>query len=208
MNTFALLLASAAAVAVGQTAGDGLKLVPSEPIETVIKPRSNPAQSPPPQAQGRRLEIKPPSDPIYIVEEQEWDGEDWRTYRRPKVDAFSRDAGNVAIQSYDLISYFENLPEKGKKEFSVEHGGVTWRFASDDHRRQFLSDPARYLPEYGGFCAYSIGHGFPASARPEVFAVVGGKLYLFFDPAVRTVWQQEQRSSITKADRNWPKLHR
>ena len=147
MNTLALLLTSAAAVAAGQTVGDGLKLVPSEPIETVIKRQSTSAQSAPPQAQGRRLEIKPPSDPIYIVEEREWDGDEWRTYRLPKVDAFSRDAGNVAIQSYDPISYFENLPEKGKKEFSVEHGGVTWRFASEDHRRQFLSDPTRYLPD-------------------------------------------------------------
>jgi YHS domain-containing protein len=222
--TFRLTILTAAACAAtlaGQVVGPDtekrgapLKLVPSEPLS---EPRF-PKQTEPPKATSAAtggvrpaiLSLKPVGDPIYLVEEPavESDRDKWRTYQRPKVDRVSKDGEGVAIQGYDVLSYFEKRAEKGREEFSVEYGGINWYFASSDHRDQFRQDPERFLPEYGGFCAYSVGRGYPATADPRVYIVEGRKLYLFFDRAVQTVWAQDQRHLITSANRYWPQLHR
>jgi len=196
------------------TRGAPLKLVPSEPLS---EPRF-PKQIEPPKTAGTPaggvrpaiLNLNPAGDPIYLIEEPavESGRDKWRTYQRPKVDRFSKDGEGVAMQGYDVLSYLEKRTEKGQREFSIEYGGINWYFANSDHRDQFRQDPERFLPEYGGFCAYSVGRGYPVTADPRAFIVEGRKLYLFFDKAVQTVWEQDQRHLITSADRYWPQLHR
>ncbi|MBI2686618.1 MAG: hypothetical protein HYX27_09905 [Acidobacteria bacterium] len=187
--------------------GGKLKLVPAEPLrEPAIPPRATrPAE---PVNRPSTLSLKPPSDPIFLVEESVDTAGEWRTYRRPKVDAFSRNADGVALDGYDMISYREQAPLKGSKAFAFESGGVIWWFSSAAHRDLFKSDINRFVPEYGGFCAYSIGKGYPATADPQAYSVDGDKLYLFFDRVALKVWEADRRLSISKADRNWPKLHR
>jgi hypothetical protein len=131
-----------------------------------------------------------------------------RTYQRRKVDAVSHDREGIAIQGYDVLSYLDRKPAKGRKEYSTEHGGAVWLFATADNRDAFRRDPGRYLPQYGGFCAYSVSVGSPAHADPRVFAVSGGKLFLFFDSAVRLVWEQDRDYSVAEANTRWPGLHR
>jgi YHS domain-containing protein len=131
-----------------------------------------------------------------------------RTYQRPKVDRFSRDGEGIALHGYDVVSYQEKRAEKGTAEWVAEYGGIRWRFTSERHREEFQKHPESYLPEYGGFCAYSVGRGYPATADPRAFVVDRGKLYLFFDRAVQAVWEQDRARLVDAADRNWPKLHR
>ena len=147
---------------------------------------------------------------MYLVEEPQRDAghKEWRTYSRPKVEQFSRDGEGIAVHGYDVVSYLGKQAEAGKKDLSVEYGGTTWLFATVEHRDLFINNPERYLPAYGGFCAYSVGSGYPATADPRVFTIDGGNLYLFFDKAVRVVWEQDQNRLIEHADQNWPKLHR
>lgn len=206
---------------VTQQPGARLVLAPSEPLTEprFPKPKTETAKSPASVGAASReqrvrpaiLDLKPAGDPIYLVEEPEADADhdQWLTYRRPKVEKFSRDGEGVAVQGYDVVTYYlDERADKGKKEFSVEHGGTIWRFTTAEHRSLFTRDPERYLPAYGGFCAYSVGKGYPATADPRVFTIDGGKLYLFFDKAVRAVWEQDQSRLVGKADQNWPKLHR
>jgi len=188
-----------------QPRGKPLVLVESDPLKDMRLPdRTDPPKTAP-AVRPAILVLKPAGDPIYISEESP---DNWRTYQRPKVDAFSRNGEGIAIQGYDVVSYLENRPELGSANFSADYGGVQWRFASQEHRMEFLKDPSSYVPQYGGFCAYSIGRGYPATADPRAFASVDGKLYLFFDKAVRTVWEQERQRLVAAADRNWPRIHR
>lgn len=201
--------------------GTRLKLVPSEPLTEPHFPKpagSEPARATQPvtgsapesKVRPAVLNLKPASDPIYLVEDSEPGPEEgqWRTFRRPKVDPVSRNAEGIALQGYDVISYFEKHPDRGRKEFSVEREGVTWLFSSSEHRRLFLEDPDRFVPQYGGFCAYSVAKGYPATADALAYEVDGSKLYLFYDKAVQTVWREDQRRLVVRAERNWPNLHR
>ena len=106
------------------------------------------------------------------------------------------------------MSYLGGRAERGTQGFSVRHGGTIWQFATAENGDLFSKNPERYLPAYGGSCAYSVGKGYPATADPRVFTIVGGRLYLFFDKAVQAVWEQDQDRLVRKADNNWPKLHR
>jgi YHS domain-containing protein len=202
----AVFILASLANANAQHTSAGPNIQPSDPIESLGRALLEKPQ--PSAVKPSRLEIKPSSDPIYVVQESRWDGNHWQTFQAPKVDQYSRNGDGIAIQGYDVMSYLEKRAEKGKEQLQTEFGGVLWRFASEDHKRQFLLDPARFVPAYGGFCAYSIGRGYPATADPEAFAVHRGRVYLFFDPAVRAVWEQDLDQWISKADLSWPKVHR
>ena len=116
-------------------------------------------------------------------------------------------AEGLAIRGYDPVAYFrEGGPRQGKPEFSVRHGGATWRFASAEHKALFEADPERYLPAYGGFCAYGTSRGYLVKIEPEAWSIVDGRLYLNYDLGVRETWTRRTKTYIARAEGNWPRL--
>ena len=115
--------------------------------------------------------------------------------------------GEGAIRGYDPVAYhLEKRPVKGLSEFSHAWNGARWRFASAANRDRFAADPARYAPQYGGYCAYGTAQGYKVSTDPEAFAVVGGKLYLNYSRPVQATWNRDRPGYIRQADRNWVEL--
>ena len=113
----------------------------------------------------------------------------------------------AAIRGYDAVAYFtENQPVKGSKEFVVEHLGARWMFASAENRQRFLDNPDKYMPQYGGYCAYAIAQNTTASSKPEYFTIVDDKLYLNYSKSVYRKWLKEKEDYIVDADENWPTL--
>jgi len=115
----------------------------------------------------------------------------------------------IAIRGYDPVAYFrESGPRLGKAEFSVSHGGATWRFANAENKAAFQAEPARYLPAYGGFCAYGTSRGYLVKIEPEAWSIVDGRLYLNYDLGVRKTWAGKPKTYIARADGNWPRLNK
>lgn len=115
--------------------------------------------------------------------------------------------GSLAVDGYDAVAYFtDGKPVEGSKQFTHEWNGATWRFASAAHRDLFTADPAKYAPQYGGYCAWAVSNNYTADADPEAWAIVDGKLYLNYDAKVQGKWQRDVPGNIAKADANWPKL--
>jgi hypothetical protein len=113
----------------------------------------------------------------------------------------------IAIRGYDPVAYFrDGGPRLGKPEFSVRHGDALWRFASAEHKALFEADPERYLPAYGGFCAYGTSRGYLVKIEPEAWSIVDGRLYLNYDLGVRDTWLVRTKTYIARADGNWPRL--
>lgn len=116
-------------------------------------------------------------------------------------------AEEVAIRGYDPVAYFrDGGPRPGKPEFSVSHGGATWRFANAEHKALFEADPQRYLPAYGGFCAYGTSRGYLVKIEPEAWSIVDGRLYLNYDLGVRKTWLGDTKKYIARAEVGWPNL--
>jgi YHS domain-containing protein len=113
----------------------------------------------------------------------------------------------VAIRGYDPVAYFrDGVPRLGRPEFSVRHGGATWHFASAEHKALFEADPRRYVPAYGGFCAYGTSRGYLVKIEPEAWSIVEGRLYLNYDLDVRKTWLGDTSKFIARANGNWPRL--
>lgn len=113
----------------------------------------------------------------------------------------------IAIRGYDPVAYFrDGGPRPGKPAFSLRHGGATWHFASAEHKALFEADPERYLPAYGGFCAYGTSRGYLVKIEPEAWSIVDGRLYLNYDLGVRDTWLARTRTYVARADGTWPRL--
>ncbi len=110
-----------------------------------------------------------------------------------------------AVHGYDVVAYFsEGKPVSGKDDFTAQHGGVTYRFASAANRDAFAADPARYAPQYGGFCAFGTAMGRKFDGDPTAWAIVDGKLYLNLNKDVQAKWKENVPGFIKGAENNWP----
>jgi YHS domain-containing protein len=115
------------------------------------------------------------------------------------------DTAGLAIQGYDPVAYFtEKKPVPGKAEFAATHEGAIYRFASAANRDAFVAAPAKYAPQYGGWCAYGVASGYKAKIEPDAWTVVDGKLYLNYSQSVRRTWSSDVPGYIRKGDANWP----
>ena len=87
----------------------------------------------------------------------------------------------IAIQGYDPVAYFtSNKAIKGSKDLAVVFEGVSYYFSSIENKEAFKKNPAKYEPQYGGWCAYAMGHdGSKVEIDPETFKIIDNKLYLY-----------------------------
>ncbi len=114
-------------------------------------------------------------------------------------------SNGVAISGYDPVAYFTaNKAVRGDPAFTAQYAGATYRFASAADRDLFTADPARYVPQFGGFCAYGTAEGHKAPIDPEAFTIVDGKLYLNYNKEVWATFRQDTAGYISKAGANWP----
>ncbi len=115
--------------------------------------------------------------------------------------------GNVALGGHDPVAYFRaGRPVPGSRDFTASHGGARYRFATAAYRDAFLADPARYLPQYGGYCAWAVAQGYTAPGDPKVWKIVNGRLYLNYDAEVGRRWEEDIPGHIRRADANWPEV--
>ncbi|KJY81808.1 YHS domain protein [Vibrio galatheae] len=115
---------------------------------------------------------------------------------------------NKALNGYDTVAYFtQGKPVKGNSQWQLEYKGADWYFSSQENLNKFKAAPEAYAPQYGGYCAWAISakNDF-ASADPNQWAIVDGKLYLNYDAEVKSWWDQDRAGHISAADKNWPAL--
>ena len=61
---------------------------------------------------------------------------------------------------YDPVSYFtDGKAVKGSEKYSYDWLGTPWHFATSEHREMFMSEPLKFAPQYGGYCAGEVVNG-------------------------------------------------
>jgi YHS domain-containing protein len=110
----------------------------------------------------------------------------------------------LALKGYDPVAYFtDGQPTKGADQYSFQWRGVMYRFASAEKLQRFKADPEKYLPQYGGYCAYAMSIDRIADIDPSKWAIVDGKLYLNNNLFSQTLWSLNKSGRIASADSNW-----
>jgi YHS domain-containing protein len=116
--------------------------------------------------------------------------------------------GGVAIMGYDPVAYFtDNRAVKGSEKYSYVWLGTPWHFASREHQDMFASEPIKYAPQYGGYCAGEVVAGsVTIDIDPNAFKIIDGKLYLIYDKPDADDFAAHAGDYVAKADANWPKV--
>ncbi len=113
----------------------------------------------------------------------------------------------VAIAGADPVAYFTmNKSVVGSADFTTDWNGVTWRFSSAENRDAFKADPAKYAPQFGGYCSTGTAFGKKIPIDPTKFKVIEGKLYLNSSAGSQAVFDKDTAGIIMKATGNWPKI--
>lgn len=113
----------------------------------------------------------------------------------------------VGVSGYDVVAYHaQGKAMRGSGYKTVAHKGITYLFSSDENKAAFEKNPERYLPAYGGYCAYGVSAGKKFYASPEVWKVVDGVLYLNLDEEIQKMWNEDVPGHIQNADKNWKKI--
>ena len=119
------------------------------------------------------------------------------------------DSEGVILYGYDAVAYCNRRePVKGNPGIESAYKGATYLFASTADKADFDKDPAKYAPQYGGFCAYGVLNGILSDihGNPDAFAVYKGKLYMCGDQGALRGFRSNIDSNIEKADTNWRQL--
>ncbi len=122
---------------------------------------------------------------------------------------YNTDDGFIA-EGYDVTEYFNNKAVEGKSNYTYKHDNVSYKFASQANLNKFKSNPTKFIPAYGGYCAYAIAKGKKVDIDPETFEIRDGKLYLFYNSwGSNTLkkWIKEGPNTLkVTADKNWDSL--
>jgi YHS domain-containing protein len=125
--------------------------------------------------------------------------------RSDSLDPVNKSSAGLALRGYDTVAYFtENNPVPGNEQYRHTWNGARWHFASEENRNAFVRNPERYAPQYGGYCAYAVSHGYTADGDPQVWKIVDRKLYLNYNREARELWEEDVPGNIAKGDGNWP----
>ncbi len=113
----------------------------------------------------------------------------------------------TGVSGYDVVSYQNaKKPLRGNGNYVAVHDGVNYLFANADNQKTFEANPAKYVPAYGGYCAFGASVGKKFIGDPEVWRIVDGKLYLNLDAGIQVQWLKDVPGRIKTADANWSKI--
>lgn len=129
------------------------------------------------------------------------------------------DKSGVALEGYDPVSYFRSDaskqgPLKGDAKFEVKQNDATYLFSSEANKQEFLKNPDKYAPAFGGWCAYAVAEKKEkVDVDTKSFLIQDGRLLLFYKGFLadtRDKWQNTKSKSPTsflkEADTNWPSV--
>lgn len=122
-----------------------------------------------------------------------------------KPPVYTAPFSQVAAGGYDVVAYFTaGRPVKGDPAFATDWRGVRWQFSSAANLAKFKASPAAYAPQYGGYCAWAVAHGYTAKGDPTQWRIVGGKLYLNYNADIQSQWVRDIPGYVRQGDANWP----
>ncbi len=128
-------------------------------------------------------------------------------YDENSTAAVNVDAQGVGLRGYDPVAYFTSgAPALGQAAFSASHAGVTYHFASAANLAAFKAQPAKYAPQFGGFCAMGVSLGRKLDGDPFAWTIDEGKLYVNVDKGVQKKYLEDVKGNNRRAVQTWPDI--
>lgn len=114
------------------------------------------------------------------------------------------DDKHLILFGHDVVSYFtDGRHAMGSPAHKSVHKGVTFRFASAEHKKLFDAAPGKYIPQFGGYCANGIVYGIPWGGDADAWRIIDGKLYIFGGAGSRDAFLVDERANLALAQKYW-----
>lgn len=114
----------------------------------------------------------------------------------------------VALEGYDPVAYFvSGSAHKADGSNSYSYEGLNWYFENSGNLASFKADPVKYVPVFGGFCAYELADEELVYSKPEFWHIHNGQVYLFSSEDAKDEWFRDIDAMIQKAQAQWEALH-
>ncbi len=111
---------------------------------------------------------------------------------------------NLMLKGHDPVSYFAlGKHSLGRADIKAEHDGVTYRFMSEANKAMFQKEPAKYIPQFGGYCANGMVYGIPWGGDADTWKMIDGKVYIFGGEGSRKYFLMDEKQNLALADRYW-----
>jgi YHS domain-containing protein len=113
----------------------------------------------------------------------------------------------IALSGFDPVAFFtDSKPVNGSPSIKSEYEGAIYFFVSEDHKKTFDANPAKYAPQFGGYCAFgvSVDALFPVDVTTA--QIYKDKLYVNLNPDIAAMFENDKDSGVAKANANWPGL--
>jgi hypothetical protein len=115
----------------------------------------------------------------------------------------------LAISGFDPLAYFvDHKALMGSPDLELKLDGTVWQFRNSGNMAAFAAHPDIYMPQFGGYDPVAIARGASVPGHPLFWAVVGQRLYLFYDAAARTAFLADPGGIIERAAHKWPEVAR
>lgn len=113
----------------------------------------------------------------------------------------------LAVHGVDVVTLLQNgNPVEGVAEHSTTFDGASYYFTSEANQKAFEAEPAKFLPQHGGFCSYGVSVGKKFDGDPDQYLIHDGKLYLFLNAATRTAFLEDVPGTAKTADDQWGQI--
>lgn len=124
--------------------------------------------------------------------------------RNPK---FASDEVGILLYGIDIVSIYNgSMKTHGRIRYSVAWNGGIWLFSNEENMNLFIENPMKYVPAYGGYCAFDMTRGVVIPAT-KLFHLHGRRLYMFNTNGRRQSWLENIPRHIAAADAKWDRLN-
>jgi YHS domain-containing protein len=111
---------------------------------------------------------------------------------------------HVMLDGHDVVAYFtQGRHAMGTVQHKSLHQGVSFYFASAEHKALFDAAPARFVPQFGGFCAGGIVYAIPWGGDANTWLIDDGKLYIFGGAGSRAAFELDRKANLALAHKYW-----
>ncbi|HBI15961.1 MAG TPA: YHS domain protein [Desulfobulbaceae bacterium] len=115
--------------------------------------------------------------------------------------------GKIALQGYDPVAFHAaGKPMKGNPAILTEYGGYKFVFASEENKTAFEKEPEKYLPAFGGYCAFGVSIGVLFPVEIDTWEIIDGHLVLQYTTEVKQMFEKDKSKNLRKAAENWVKM--
>ncbi len=114
------------------------------------------------------------------------------------------DDEHLMLAGHDVVNYFtQGGHAMGTAEYKTVHKGVSFWFASAEHKTLFDADPDKYIPQYGGYCANGIAYAIPWGGDANIWQIIDDKLYIFGGRASLDAFLLDTETNLKLAEQYW-----